>query len=33
MKLKIYNVINIYTTVKTLIENENFNESILKFKM
>ena len=33
MKLKIYNVINIYTTVKTLIENENFNDSILKFKM
>ena len=33
MKLKIYNVINIYTTVKALIENDNLNDSILKFKM
>ena len=33
MKLKIYNVINIYTTIKTLIENENFKDSVLKFKM
>ncbi len=33
MKLKMYNIINIYTTIKTLIENENFNDSILKFKM
>lgn len=33
MKLKIYNVINIYTTVKVLIENDNLKDSILKFKM
>lgn len=33
MKLKMYNIINIYTTIKALIENENFNDCILKFKM